>query len=975
MRRRQEDRAGESDEESVERRHWRLQLMARSRGPAAPFVGREAELTTLHAAAAQALQGQPQRILLTGPIGIGKSALLTRFGRQLLQAHPQTLWLHGACQHAQPAPFQAIRGVMDSLAQLLAPGRPRLQHQRPVELALLKRAFPVLQGLPALNPPQSSIEHEAVDFPDDPVHLRSMIHHGLRALLSELALSTLVVVAFDNWQWLDADSAGLLREVLREPEPPALMVLATQVTVPEAEHLVALPVATPAMRLAHLFTALPVTQLPAEQAETLAHQLLANAPPAQRAWVPPNLSATHGHPQRLALLCSFALQQKEPPTTVEQLDACALVRHEVAGQSETARILLSILLAAAQPIPLELLLRAAALDAATAAPPLSQLSDRALIQKDGERKTDRVALRSGLIPPSIEQALSAAEKQAGQAALQKTLALDSAADTLSSDSSWLALTHADASLLKRFAQRADDLLAYAQAAQLYERACHAETLPAEQAALQAKLARALQGCGQNGQAAHHYLLAAASTVTASPGKEDSRAAQLRMRALELLILDGQHDAATQLAKQLLGPLGHTLPSPRPGAILFERARLAIRELRPVSHRPHPDPENQLRLIDILHMLSRSTAASEPHQSVSLRLQALRLNYDAGDPWRLCRALALEAWHVALFHGPEHPSYQVMLQQAYEASQRTTTRTLKPWLQLAEAMRAIFYGDWHQTRAHLETAMRFLRTYCDNQWWVLSQAQILTTVCLLFEGHLLEQQRRVHEYCSDAENRGDLRTAAALRSGLNNLAWLLRDDTDGATEALTYARRIWPTLPHSHITVQALLAEAQILLYRQCAEQALACANQAHELLRQLSSRPMQLIQQAPLWQAARCALSSGHPNDRQAQLMGQVQHHIQALQAMRSPWAALLARYLDVCQQVATGAREPALFADLATTCHEGRWLLLAYIADFRCGQLLGGEAGWQRCQTASSWLTAQGVKQPRRIIDLIAPCGEALLT
>ena len=949
--------------------------MDRSRGPAAPFVGREAELTTLHAAAAHALLGQPQRILLTGPIGIGKSALLTRFGRQLLQAHPQTLWLHGACQQAHPAPFQAIRGVIDSLAQLLAAGRPRLQHQRPVELALLKRAFPVLQGLPVLTPPQSSIEHEAVDFPDDPVHLRAMLHHGLRALLTELALSTLVVVALENWQWLDADSAGLLWEVLREPEPPALVVLATQVTAPAAENLVAIPVPTPATRLTHLFTALPVTELPAEQAEVLADQLLAAATPDQQAWVRAHLSATHEHPQQLTLLCNFARQQKELPTTVEQLDVCELVRYEVAGQSEAARALLSILLAAARPIPLELLLRAAALDTATAALSLSQLSDRGLIHKDGERKTDRVALRSGLIPPSIEQALSAAQKQAGQAALQKILALDSAADPLSSDSSWLALSQADASLLTRFAQRADDLLAYAQAAQLYERACSAEALPAEQAALQAKLARALQGCGQNGLAAHHYLLAATSTVTASPGSGDSRAAQLRMQALELLVLEGQHDAAMQLAKQLLGPLGHTLPSPRPGAVLVERARLAIRELRPVSRRPHSDPENQLRLIDVLHMLSRSTAAAEPHRSVSLRLQALRLNYDAGDPWRLCRALALEAWYIALLRGPEQPGYHAMLQQAYEASQLTTTRTLKPWLQLAESARTIFYGDWHQTRAHLETAMRFLRTYCDNQWWVLSQAQIFTTVCLFFEGHLLEQQRRVHEYCSDAENRGDLRTAATLRSGLNNVAWLLRDDADGATEALSYARRVWPTLPRSHITVQALVAEAQILLYRQCAEQALACANQAHELLRQLSSRPMQLIQQATLWLAARCALSSGHRSDQHAQLMGQVQHHIQALQAIRSPWAALLARYLDVCRQVAAGAREPALFADLATTCHERRWLLFAYIADFRCGQLLGGEAGWQRCQTALSWLAAQGVKQPRRIIDLIAPCGEALLT
>jgi len=45
----------------------------------APFVGRQPEVAALRARLAQSLAGEPQVVLVAGPPGIGKTALVERF--------------------------------------------------------------------------------------------------------------------------------------------------------------------------------------------------------------------------------------------------------------------------------------------------------------------------------------------------------------------------------------------------------------------------------------------------------------------------------------------------------------------------------------------------------------------------------------------------------------------------------------------------------------------------------------------------------------------------------------------------------------------------------------------------------------------------------------------------------------------------------------------------------------------------------
>ncbi|MEO1369172.1 MAG: AAA family ATPase, partial [Acidobacteriota bacterium] len=63
-----------------------------------PFVGREAELQRIHRAVLRTRRGLSMTLLLEGPPGIGRSALLARSVRLIESQHPDALVIGAACQ-------------------------------------------------------------------------------------------------------------------------------------------------------------------------------------------------------------------------------------------------------------------------------------------------------------------------------------------------------------------------------------------------------------------------------------------------------------------------------------------------------------------------------------------------------------------------------------------------------------------------------------------------------------------------------------------------------------------------------------------------------------------------------------------------------------------------------------------------------------------------------------------------------------
>ena len=117
---------------------------ADSSAPPSPFVGRQAELAGLQECLAQAQQGQPRLVFVTGDAGVGKTALVQQF---LAQAQARgAVWVgQGQCiEHAGPG--EAYLPLLEALGRC---GRAPEGEQL---LTALRRAAPTwLVHLPLLR--------------------------------------------------------------------------------------------------------------------------------------------------------------------------------------------------------------------------------------------------------------------------------------------------------------------------------------------------------------------------------------------------------------------------------------------------------------------------------------------------------------------------------------------------------------------------------------------------------------------------------------------------------------------------------------------------------------------------------------------------------------------------------------------------------------------------------------------------------
>jgi serine/threonine protein kinase len=929
------------------------------------LLGREEELATLGQAFERSQQGKTVMVFLEGGSGMGKSYLVRRYLRDLQREEPRAVLLIGRCYEQESVPYKALDSLVDALSQYLK----ELPHAKaapllPRHILSLARLFPVLNQVQAIAEFQSSTPPAP-----DPQELRRRAFGALRDLLCRLGDRFPLVLVIDDLQWGDPDSASLLANLFRAPNPPSMLVLATYRTPEGAPAPELLAFQERLREEGAEILAIRLGDLTGEEARKLAMALLGSACPDAGEAARRITEVARGNPFFIVELARNLRTGLEPDGHGDPLEG--YIRTRVEALPEGSRNLLELLALAGQPLEWDVLKRASGL--ADPEEALTHLRGGHLIRIRGAQRQllethhDRMrqAVLRGLAPDrarglhlQLAQALAMAPAQDAQA-----LALHFQAAGEIATAAQYAFQAAEEAL---------GAIAFERAAFLFQKALDLGA-PKGRAYrdLVVKLGDAQAHAGAGMEAARSYLKA----VAGSTAYEVTR---LRRRASEEFFRCGQFDQGLATLKDVLSTFGMGVPASPFQALLSvvgSRLRLRIRGYAFQERRESQVPQADLDRIDCCWAAAMGLTPIDLIRGGAFQARQLLFALDAGEPFRLVRALAFET--IFLAHRGNRSLKATQRVQAITLALAERIGHPNPMSRafIAAGTAALMQGRWKAAVDLLQRAETLLREHCTGLDYELHIAQHLALMAHLVLGHIREVELRLSSRLQAAREKGNLLAITNLRVSVAPYLHLAQDDPARAMREVTQGIRDWSTsgfhLQHFH----ALTATVNVLLYLGEPTRAWEALEGQGKALRHSLLLRAQVLRLIHLELRARTALAlvfQGGAEDREGLLRG-AHDSIHALESERTAYGEALALKLQAMEALVLDRPEEAgaLFfqAEIAfQSCDMG--LQAAVVR--RCRGRLEGTPGADHLEAAEKWMAGQGIVEPGKfaamyVLDLDA--------
>ncbi|MBL8950153.1 MAG: serine/threonine-protein kinase PknK [Myxococcaceae bacterium] len=764
-----------------------------------PLFGRDAELEALRGAQAWVREKKaPALVSIEAPSGLGRTALLEAFLGEVKANDPTALVLMGTCGERESLPFKAFDGAIDALtSQLASWALPTLRSFLPRDFRSLMRVFPVLDRL------KNALPEGAVEAPKDPLEIRRRAFVALKQLLVALGRQRTVVLALDDLHFGDEDSAALLAKLLEGPNLPPMLTVATFRTRDDSTRepdgaVRALEDAAFAAAGAKdvSLTRLVLAPLADGASRTMA---VAHGAPVER--VEAVVREAKGNPMLLGQLGAVA---GEGAATVADWAAAHLSR-----LTPAARRLVEVLAVAQRPVARMVAWHAARLDTEASDPSMQLLAER-LAATDGQR----LWVYQRVVGHAVRSGLAEEERNRLLVALADALAtstphnadFEAVADWAAEAGQVLRASVA----LEHAAEGAEKVFAFDRAAKLYERALSGRP-EADAAKLQQKRASALASSGHGKQAAAIYLQLASKLPR-------SEALALRQLAAEQLLYSGHVDAGIAVMSEVLAALGE----PMPKSETLTRAWAVVSRMRVQLHglkfdvRPKETwKADELQRTDAYWAAAKGFSLVDPVRGTTFQFTHFRHALDCGDPYRIARALALEAGFHALM-GVRHKTacHQALALLAGVLKDHPNDHA-EGLSELMAGSAALGIGRFKEARRHFEYAVGIFEEKCPAMTWEISSSLQYLAYTLTNLGEYEQVCAWMNEVREWAQARGDTYALTNFRVRVGPIVRLMVDDPSGAkneigaalqefSRAGYYTQHLWGYLGH----VAALLYEGK-----------------------------------------------------------------------------------------------------------------------------------------------------------------------
>jgi eukaryotic-like serine/threonine-protein kinase len=947
-----------------------------TKGHTPHFVGRLMEIEALRKAFTTTRRDRGVTFFAHGESGVGKSALIRRFTDALVAEERETVVLAGRCYERESVPYKAVDGIIDALSRWLTPlPEGALAAILPRQRGLLGQVFPVMRRLEAV-----AQAPRAAPGALDPQVLRARLFFALRDLFTRLADRRPLVLVIDDLQWADADSLALLADVMRHPGAPRLLLLATMRSALTTETRLAeargeaLPLRS-IDEIAALFSGdvrrLHIEALPPRDARELCDALLRDAGAGAEVNAEALAAEAGGHPLFIDELVRHKLLLGDQAGPLRLQEA---LRARIARLDTGARQFLDLTVVAGAPLPQEVAAAAAKIDFGELTRRVSVLRAANLVRTAGARRTDTIEPYHDRVREAVLIGLDADAERALHLRLALALEASHTADPEALAEHWRGAgdTEKAATYAVWAAAQAAEALAFDRAARLYKLALELRPREGEEGvSLRIRLGDALANAGRGAQAAEAYL-AAVSTMPADAPSEPIL--DLRRKIAEQLLRAGLVDEGLEQLGILLATIDMELPKTPRRALASLLVRRAQVRLRGIGFRERPAaeiPPSLLQRADICWSASIVLGMVDNIRAADFQARGLLLALDAGEPFRVARALAAEACFASTAGNGGKPRTELLLAAAAACAERAAHPFALAFSAMADGVAAYCMGEFRRSHESSVRAKEMLTNRCTGVAWERETADLYIILSSFYLGRLKEQSQRVDQGARLADERGDLFASTYVRSGLAMMSWLARGDPEGARVEVTRTEERWSNRGYFLAHFWCFIASAQIDLYAGDPRRALGRVEAEWPRLTQsLMLRSIQIVRVESHHVRARALLAlaaAEGDRGRRERLLREGASDADQLADEKLAYATPLAALVRAGIAATRGERGGAAtqLAAAIAGFEAADMLLYAAVTRLRQGELLGDDAV---VAAAHARMAEENIRDTARFAEMLAP-------
>jgi len=931
------------------------------------LIGRSRHRQVLANLFASLNRGKTESVFVFGRTGTGKTTLIRSFLDELIEKDDAVV-LDGRCYERESVPYKALDSLIDALARYLK-GLPRREAESllPEDVPYLARVFPVLQTVEAV----ATARRLAPEMPD-PQELRRRAFASLSQLLKRIVERTPLILAIDDLQWGDVDSAILLSDLLCSAQSPVLLFIGC-FRSEDAEQSVFLreirkSIAKGAGVLDH--RELAVEPLPQSEARELALALLGRDDAPARAQAHMVARESGGNPLFIDELVKH-IQSGESTDRWEdigQLDLDEVLWARIQRQPDEARRLLGVVAVSGRPIRQALAFQATELGPGGRVA-LASLRSARLIRCIGQTQHDDVETYHDRIRETVTAHLPQGVVRWHHERLALVLATSGPVDPeiLAGHYRGAGDTVRACEYYSRGADQAAAALAFDHAARLYRTALDLHQGSTGQAGLLwRRLGDALANAGRGAEAASAYSKAAESATAAET-------LELKRLASTQLLISGHVDEGLALLRTLLGPLGLSMPDTPQQArfsLVWHRALLRSRGLGFRNRDESQISAMDLTRIDLCWSAVAGLSMSEPIRGADFQTRGLLLALRAGEPLRIARALAMEAGHRSTAGVAATSRVATLLKAADDIAGRIDSPYARGMVEMIRGFASLMLGEWKSAQTSLDQADLLFRNHCTGVTWERDTLHNFVLWALVQMGELAELRRRWSGLLRESQERGDLYAATMLTTFYMTMIKL------AGNESLEHETELEAAVDRRHdrrFGLQhsaALESLIHLYLYRGDIGRAWIRLKAIWpEYSRSMLLR-IQMIRIHMLELRARTALSLAEKTDQADVYLRQAKSDARRLEREGQKCALAHAHYIRAgvaaCNEDAVRSVEELILA--ADQYEAAEMPLRAQILRYRLGDIQNDVATRALREEAEQWIRAQGIASPVRWCGMYAP-------